>query len=269
MQMDVGAQYCEFCLFSLEQNGRGTMRKYLDFVGWTLREDGQLKCDDFLTCNILTQSPKEIFRTFRRAWPMVLLQQVARKGIGDHHLHPSMTMQVFSSLSERDQKVIIHNMVGGFQTGSQVMQWERNCDGSCILCGALDTRQHRVVECPTTNHVRHKHVRATQILMEERPEWQYLPMARRHEYQNLYYAFCNSVELTASGHFQSTGSETLILYTDGGGLHPTQPEYGLATWAIVQDVAENMDQRRLAADALFLQPPQFPYFRVAQAGFVD
>lgn len=39
------------------------------------------------------------------------------KGIGDHHLHPSMMMQVFSSLSEKDHMVTIHNMVGGFQTG--------------------------------------------------------------------------------------------------------------------------------------------------------
>lgn len=199
----------------------------------------------------------------------MVLKNVERKGIGDFHLHPSLTMTAFSSLGDTDQKLIMLNLIGGFQTGSQQSQWSHNHDGACFLCGAFETRKHRLLECASTQDVRDRRQTACDILEQHRPEWQYLPLARQHSNQSLYYLFCDSVVLRPTGTFQETGSQHLKLFTDGGGRHPTMPTCGLATWAIVQGLAVDEAMQRSAADALFLDSPLFPYFRVVQTGFVN
>lgn len=44
---------------------------------------------------------------------------------------------------------------------------------------------------------------------------------------------------------------------------------GLATWAVIQDIALDGQQRKSAAGALFLKPRQLPYFQAIQTGFVS
>ena len=218
------------------------LKKYLQNYGWEIDQDGWIYGPDHLKTNILTDSTKDIKRILGKGWPSYLIQNMDRKGVGDVSLHPQITASVFQSFSEQDQKLLIHNFLGAFQTEKQKSFWDTKCTGTCVLCDGEDTHAHRLLECPHLEHIRAKHPQAIRILKEVRPEWCYLLLARQHPEVIVmrmilqHHSTC-SHELSNS----SICQEHLCFYTDGGCQNPTCAEAKLASWAVVQDLSLTTD----------------------------
>ena len=73
-----------------------TLRVYLENVGWSLAQDGTLRCGVY-RCHVWTDSFKCIRSTLLKAWPAVVLNNLDRKGTGEFLSHPHLTASVFSS----------------------------------------------------------------------------------------------------------------------------------------------------------------------------
>ena len=165
-----------------------------------------------------------------------------RKGIGEVSLHPHITASVFQSFSEQDQKLLIHNFLGAFQTEKQKSFWDTKCTGVCILCKGEDTRAHRLLECPHMECIREKHPSAVRILSEIRPEWCYLPIARQHpDVILLRMILQHHATSTHELSLPSICQEHICFYTDGGCQNPTCVDAKLASWSVIQDLSQTTD----------------------------
>lgn len=153
---------------------------YLAKLGWTLTLEGRLNVSDTCGIDLLTSSTKEIACFVSEVWPDVVLKQVNRKGIGEFRLHPSITIKAFQSISSQQQKLIALAMVGGFQTEGQKTKWANDTEGLCPLCSEKDCHRHHLLDCPALAECRKGHDDAIQILEHVRPEWVYIPLARKH-----------------------------------------------------------------------------------------
>eukprot|EP00435_Cladocopium_sp_Y103_P010479 s2347_g2.t1 len=244
-----------------------TLRKYLDTIGWSISADAVMTGPDHLTLNLLTDSTHVLCRTVASAWLYFLVQNLSRKGTGDYIPHPRINATVMSKFPVRDQGILVRNLVGGSQTGMTQKQWDSDAVEKCPLCGEDDTRSHRLLDCHHLSHIRDQHSRAVEILQDVRPEWVYVPLARSSPDLPLQRAFLKTiksdVELT---HFET--DDKVVFYTDGGAIHPNDPDARLASWAVVSDVSNATVPQIQMMQSFQLQDLSCPVFRVVATGVV-
>eukprot|EP00435_Cladocopium_sp_Y103_P007332 s293_g2.t1 len=213
-----------------------TLKRYLEAVGWTIQSDASLVGPDHFCVNILSDSASKICHTFCMAWPHFLAQNLSRKGTGDFVPHHTITAKVMASFSPSDQSILVRNLVGGFQTAATQKMWDSDTAIACPLCGADDTRAHRLLECEKFSHIRDEHKEALCILRDTRPEWIFIPLARSSPDVIPQRAFLQTIPSTFDlAHYPATHS--VVFYTDGGAVNPTDPDARLASWAVVSDIS--------------------------------
>ena len=210
---------------------------YMTQLGWEIKPDGKFVGPDHFQVSVFHHSTNEIVKIFREFWPIYLVQQLQRKGIGDFPLHPTITFKVFQHFDDRDQKLLLTTMLGAFQSEAQKALWDNKCEGTCVLCGLHDTHGHRVFECEYLQQIRSQHKEALEILKHLRPEWVYLPVARIHPECIVLRAIVHSPHVDKPSITQKIeGFNELKLFTDGGCIFPTDVFARIATWAVVQEI---------------------------------
>ena len=217
-------------------------KRYLELIEWTIQSDGTLIGPDHYRCNLFNDRTKDCVACLRQAWPLFVIQQINRKGIGDHHLHPTITGDVFQSFSNEDQLLLTHNLLGAFQSDKQKALWADDGPGVCKLCGGEDTKSHRLLECPEFDLLRSQHCEAIRILQQCRPEWIHIPCARQHPDVLVHRALLQHLHITQTNNPPELENVSHVkFYTDGGCLYPTDPMARLASWSVVMEhIPENV-----------------------------
>ena len=244
------------------------LRQYLKQLGWTLQQDGLVTGPDYLHFNLFHDSCRRITRIAKIMWSQHMLHLSDRKGFGDFLPDVALFHSVFHKLSQENQQILKLNVVGAFQTAAQKSKWDDDAVDECELCGASDTRAHRLLECMPLQEVRAESLDACSNLQGPRPEWIYLPIPRCHDDLTAFRAFVNSVKVPEVVAPRNCDLSRMRFFTDGGARYPRYCDARIATWAVVQDISLDELQMKQAADYMFLNPPQFPKFHVSAIGIV-
>lgn len=220
-----------------------SFKRYLTLIDWDIQPDGTLTGPEHFRCNIFTDSTRDCVACLRQAWPLFVIQQINRKGIGDFNLHPSITRDVFQTYSNEEQLLLTHNLLGAFQSEKQKAIWAEDCQGLCKLCNAEDTKEHRLLECPKLEPVRQQFPEAVRILKQCRPEWIHIPCARQHPDAMIHRAMMQHLHNSELNNMPDlTHTNVVKFYTDGGCIHPTDPMARLASWSVVMEhIPENVN----------------------------
>eukprot|EP00438_Fugacium_kawagutii_P034424 Skav211615 [mRNA] locus=scaffold3083:321931:335851:- [translate_table: standard] len=246
----------------------GSFRKYCDLVGLHITSEGGLIGAPFLQCDLLQDSMKCIKETLRSWWPRFLVNHIERKGIGEVHLHPRQTAKCFAKLSDPEQKLLLHNMLGAFQSEAIKAKWDCHSDGLCPLCGQADSRDHRILSCEALHPIRDAHPEALHVLTSMRPDWIYFPLAQSCPDQAALESLLDFIPWSDVPVAHNPNREIVSFFTDGGALHTTDSIARIAGFAVVQDVSDSADAFRHSADFAFAQPPSFPCFKALCTGIV-
>eukprot|EP00435_Cladocopium_sp_Y103_P050018 s2317_g15.t1 len=245
-----------------------SLKRYLEVIGWTIQADASLVGPEHFKLNLLADSTSKICHTFVMAWPYFLVQNLSRKGTGEFVPHYNITSKVMSSFSPSDQSILVRNLVGGFQTAATQKMWDSDTPIACPLCGADDTRQHRLLECDKFAHIRDAHQEAIRILQDVRPEWVFVPLAHSSPDVVLQRAFLHTIQPEANlAHFEA--SQSVVFYTDGGAVNPTDPDARLASWAVVSDTSALDVPGIQLMSSVAGSGMQCPQFRVIGSGLVS
>ena len=155
---------------------------YLRQLGWKLSPDGVATHEQCFKFHIGVDSPKNIRRCLCEAWDVFAISQVDhRRGFHGQPIDCHLTRSVFSGLSSSDKKLILLNVIGGFQTQVIKSKWCHTEKVECPLCNAVDNQQHRFLECQAQALVaiRSIHPEAIDILKNDRPQWIYHVLAQK------------------------------------------------------------------------------------------
>ena len=244
------------------------LKQYIKNAGWTLHEDGLLQGPDYLSCNVLKDPCRRITKVLRLMWNHNVLEMTDRKGVGDHIPDAAILHSVFHQFTEADQNILKMNVVGGFQTNSQKAKWDEDTSDQCPLCKEKDTREHRLLGCAPLQQIRDNFPDACSVLDQKRPEWVYVPLPRLHNEVVVLRAFLQTVKFPQIPLPKVSDNHVYKFYTDGGSKQPRHMQARIATWAVVQDISNDDDHRKMAADFLFTDEPRFPLFHVSAVGIV-
>ena len=213
-----------------------TFKRYLDLIDWSVQSDGTLIGPEHFQCNLFNDSTRDCVTCLRQAWPLYLIQQINRKGIGEFNLHPTLTRDVFQSYTNEEQLLLTHNLLGAFQSEKQKSLWAEDSQGICKLCGAEDTKEHRLLFCPSLESVRNKHPGAIRILKQCRPEWIHIPCARLHPDVMIHRALMHHLHNSKVNDMPDLSDiHHVKFFTDGGCMFPTDPFARIATWSVVME----------------------------------
>ena len=198
------------------------MKQYLTFLGWNIHPDASLTGPDHFHLNLTLDSCDKICKVFRQAWPHFLVTNLSRKGTGNFLPNHSLTFQVLSKFPPEDQGLLVRNVVGGFHTAATQKIWDSEAPISCPMCGMDDNRSYRCV---------------LQTDRPDGPDWVFIPLAHSCPVGVLQRAFLDTVRVDSGlPHFDAMNKVTF--YTDGGVVHPCDPDACLASWSVVSDVSD-------------------------------
>ena len=213
-----------------------TFKRYLDLIDWSVQSDGTLIGPEHFQCNLFNDSTRDCVTCLRQAWPLYLIQQINRKGIGEFNLHPTLTRDVFQSYTNEEQLLLTHNLLEPFQSEKQKSLWAEDSQGICKLCGAEDTKEHRLLFCSSLESVRNKHPGAIRILKQCRPEWIHIPCARLHPDVMIHRALMHHLHNSKVNDMPDLSDiHHVKFFTDGGCMFPTDPFARIASWSVVME----------------------------------
>ena len=101
-----------------------------------------------------------------------------------------------------------------------------------------------------------------------RPKWIYMPLPRSHEHLTSFRAFIATVKMPEIDPPRNCDIPHLRFFTDGAARFPKHLPGRIATWSVVQDFSVNEGQVKQAADFLFVDLLQYPFFHVSAVGIV-
>eukprot|EP00438_Fugacium_kawagutii_P032090 Skav202511 [mRNA] locus=scaffold1359:161060:165608:- [translate_table: standard] len=197
-----------------------------------------------------------------------MVNHIERKGVGEVHLHPRQSAKCFASLTATEQKLLLHNMLGAFQSEAIKAKWDSHSDATCPLCQEVDSRTHRVLYCPALLEVRQTFPEAIQIISDQRQDWVYFPLAQAYPHQHVLETLLNLIPPTDVPEPVDISREVVSFFTDGGALHTTDSRARIAGFSVVQDIGTSEGAFQQTADYAFSSPPRFPSFKTLCAGIV-
>ena len=182
---------------------------------------------------------------------------------------PCATRKLLERVDNNEVMVICRYLVGGFTAKCIQRKWDPGTPETCPLCGAVDTRTHRILECPATGHVRWHWQSYIDMCLSKWPHWLHGPYAvvpDGIEMPNLTFA---SRRLTQGVNAQAlplaVGMTRLRLFTDGSCLFAEVPVARIAAYAVTLDLSMTDASIPPMLDMLSRGQPCQPFAVVAQA----
>ena len=121
-----------------------TFAKYLDIVQWSIDLDGTLELYFDIQVNILHDSSKKIKQVVSRAFHEFVFQQDDHgRGIPSARVDVELFHKVFAKFSDADQRILLLNLVGGYQSNTAKSRWDKNIETKCDCCDQQDHVDHR------------------------------------------------------------------------------------------------------------------------------
>ena len=244
--------------------------KYLSRINLVLQHDGKVTCPDGTTFDMVKESFKDISRKVKRLWNDVVYANIQhRRGLSDTSLDFSLAQQVYEKLPNPDRKIILMNMIGGFQTNVIQAKWNATVTKNCPLCDGIDDQKHRFLYCPAVEHIRHQHQDALDVLINHRPQWIYHPIAQLSDKQAVLHRSLEAIPDGTQPCEVPNSTSHLRFYTDGACHNPTDENIRVAGWAVVCDSSPSTVSREEAC--AWLTPDEFrtPFLTCIATGLVS
>ena len=165
------------------------------------------------------------------------------------------TRKVIAELPPSHQPSVVLEIAGAFQTEVQKRKWASDTPGTCVHCGELDSRHHRLFTCAATADLREPYARALQALQEDGSLIHEMPICAadptvellslvhsRHPEAMILEPTCQRLQA-----LQQEGVR-LTFYTDGSLQFPADPAARFAAYARVFDLCRDDSQRAQAVE---------------------
>ena len=133
----------------------GALRLSLPQANLKLDVHGTLTGPDLVSLDLCTCNKFQIRRLLQMAWAIKVAQEVShRNGLHAELLpDPRATGRLLKQLSPPEALTLARHIAGGFQSGAAKSKWDPEASELRQLCGALDTKEHRILRCPCTQQV--------------------------------------------------------------------------------------------------------------------
>ena len=136
----------------------GCLKHYLLRLGWTVTSEGTVHVSPLVSLSLHTSSKQSWVYWANWTWQQELLSHCDRKALaGCNPINLFDTRSVLHKLSAGKFARVLQEISGAFQVASQKQKWDPTASPECNFCPSIDTRHHRVFDCPATAHIRVKH----------------------------------------------------------------------------------------------------------------
>ena len=251
------------------------LRQALDRLDLTLTSAGVLKGLDNTWVDLTCCHRREIRLLLNRTWALHIQGRIShRNGLEQAPPpHAGETGRLLSKFSAQEQMVIARHVTGAFSSAAAKQLWDPDCPGTCPLCGARQTKEHKFLHCPQLQHVRTAFQETINTVAKDRPEWIHAPFAAAPsglEVSRLIFATRSllppNMDLPCAPLLEARNF--LRFFTDGSCKYPEVPEASHAGFAVVLDtsVSDTMVPSVLANWRATNQPPT--EFRIVHQGLV-
>eukprot|EP00435_Cladocopium_sp_Y103_P027485 s359_g6.t1 len=256
-------QQAMFCRIASRHTGLHTQCKgplgclvyYLSKMGWSFSANGHIQVEANITLPLATTSPDVFAKWAQVAWAQdLLLHHSDRKALRMMRINAWDTRQVVSKFAASEQRQLAQDMALSFQTEAQKCKWADDATGQCLHCGELDSRAHRIYDCPAASEVRAKYDDTLRWMQTHGAEFHELPCLLQHE---------NYLLLEHMHHLQPEADVSPAMraklhqlsqvfmptfYTDGALQHPASQTCRYGAYAIILDTCTSDEQRASQAD---------------------
>ena len=149
-------------------------------LGWVIKSDGTFKGPGHASFNVYRSSCKDIRKSIQDAWSYEVQACLQDRSGLEHCPLPSrtITQKLFQHFQPWEQIILARHVTGAFLSNAEKSTWSRVVDESRELCGCVDTKWHRVFECPAMADVRQDHQEILSQVKREFAWWPYMLMAQ-------------------------------------------------------------------------------------------
>ena len=243
-----------------------TLAHMLSRLGWKLLIDGQIETHHG---NIsLPSFPwKRLNRMLEQSWMEVVSSYLSqRKGLRNLNIidRPSQ-LALFKDIPYDKHRMLLVNISGAHQHSAQLKYWRDDEEfDTCPYCGIpyeTDSRYHEHLQCDALGDVRNNHPDHIQHLTDS-PDLIYAPWFFLTQDRILSGYMHQSQPLPSYDHRigriqdQDMSTEFIFFYTDGSCSRPTHPDFSVAGFGIILDLAWTLEERIALGNGQF-QPPTF------------
>ena len=164
---------------------------------------------------------------------------------------PRAMRKLLERFSGTEVLVLARYAVGGFASGAMKAKWDGGEDNTCPLCGSVDSRYHRLFECPATEHARSHWRPLVEPILQSRPAWTHAFHATLPpdlDLANLMFATRRFSVGTA--HLLPSlvqGLTRLRFFTDGSCKFPSIPYARHAGFGVVLDTMPDLPEESMDA----------------------
>ena len=125
-------------------------------LGWQINADGVISVGTFLDFDFLSCSSARLRRFLELTWQYQLIQFSTSRWSWFEFPDISIqdTRQVLSFFQDPQRTLLIREIAGGYQLAGQKKHWLDSEDGTCKRCDQLDSRRHRLADCPLGADIR-------------------------------------------------------------------------------------------------------------------
>ena len=202
--------------------------------GWCLHSDGLAKGPGHAFFNFKTSAPSAIRLAIQSAWAHTV-QEACLHRSGLLRLQPPcplLSRDLLTPLPAWKQSILARHMTGAYMSGAEKAVWSKVDDGTCPLCGALDTKGHRLFGCPAMADIRRPYEPLLHTVQTDFPEWAHLFVGTEHE-QQAFLRLVTSARTLPPLLPAPPGVSRLTLFTDGSARFSNCPPARLTYWSVV------------------------------------
>eukprot|EP00438_Fugacium_kawagutii_P005211 Skav208600 [mRNA] locus=scaffold598:192186:198849:+ [translate_table: standard] len=230
----------------------GVLRHYLNRIDWQMDTEGFLHVTAFRKVQLQHLGSKQLTRFLEVAWSQDLLTLHSTRHAWKGHapIHALETQRVLLQFDDAQQRALLNEISGAFQTNSQQSRWDPDKCDRCSYCEGVDTRFHRIHECAATADLRQQFASLMLTLEEEGLTYADLPVIVRAPTTEIFETFCDflvepCLDETLQTCLATSGlhMDPLRFYTDGSCTHPGIVDASHAALAVVVDLAPTPDMR--------------------------
>lgn len=116
----------------------GTLRYYLDKMGWGCDKFGNLDCSTFIAWRLWNTCQVTLKLWLRRMWDQQFSERRALRGLPA--INTTATCQIIRQLPETKWRTVVNEGSGAFQTRSQQAFWDSSVSPTCAHCPEVDAR---------------------------------------------------------------------------------------------------------------------------------
>ena len=237
------------------RNTRGpasTLKHLLTKISWTIDYDGWVHVDGFLKFNLLRDGFPRIRHFLTLAWQnRLIMMHTARHSLYSlPDISRTDTVAILKQFPDAQRKQLLREIAGAYQLETQKAHCAPDADGTCCFCIMEDSRQHRLLECPTFAEDREPFQDAIRKMDEMGLEFPLCPVVTVHPETHFHTLLHFQVpKPVVHESFHAFAQDRLAtntpfhIYVDGSCQFPHSPTTRVAAFAGIVDIALTDEQR--------------------------